>query len=214
MKKSHQARLDASTSDGEMARSVRRLGYVPPCVKDAFSWLPHAYAMKGRGKKARPYWFWEVGQGDLAAPPMNDGLRCVTCVFREPEWSQTYAGCSYSWLNDHDGECQMYWKVEEAVAHSPALATFCRKPRLQYPELELRPYLADGRTYAELPDFSPHLPNRYIGLLNYREWVNNTPAMQAIYQCAEAERLRRFRQWEIDKTIEVKGAFQLNLFLD
>jgi hypothetical protein len=214
-------RIPKNTRSGGQIATVERLGYVPPCVKDAFSWLPHPYGMVGRGKKAKPMWFWEAHLENRRPVPNGnpppailaaDGQRCHRCVFQEPAWSQNHAMCSHSWLNDHGGECRVFIDRDEFLEVQPGYARFCRPPKLADApdELMSRPYRPDGTLYSEYRS-SCNLPSGYVARLNMPKWY---AAAASLYGLVEQERLRRFWQWAREETTKQIGVFQLNMFLD
>ena len=80
-------RLPRNESAGQFIATVETLGYVPPCVRDAFSWLPHAVGERGRRRRDKEIiWSWEL-YNDPPPTPRPPGVRCSQCVFQEPRWS-------------------------------------------------------------------------------------------------------------------------------
>jgi hypothetical protein len=196
-----------NTRDGQFIAQVEALGWVPYCVQDAFSWLPHPW---GRANRTKPLaWFWEP-YGD-PPPPILDpqGGRCIECIFQEPPWSQSYARCSHSWLHDHDGDCQAFFARSRFLDLHPAYTDFCRPPSVPLQLLD-RPYRHDGTPYGSYRP-TANLPSGYCAWLNYRQWWDNGAA--GLYSATQNERLRRFWQWAADRSIEESGAYQPNLFL-
>ena len=204
-------RLPRNESDGKFIAQVEALGYVPPCVRDAFSWLPHPYVRRGRGRRAEVIWFWELHDERPPTPQEPPGSRCSQCVFQEPRWSQGYAGCSHSWLHDRDEDCRAFYVRDEILARFPSSAGICRPPNVEHPRLLSVPYWSDGSTYA---DFHPscNLPSAYYAWLNWRDWWMRSGG-QGVYAAIDRERLRRFWQWAEDESIRQIGFFQGNLFI-
>jgi hypothetical protein len=205
-------RLPRNTHAGQFVATVEKLGYVPVCVRDAFSWLPHPWGKAGRSRDSGLIWFWQGYAGEYGRPPSPEqpsGSRCRHCVFQEPSWSQGYAGCSHSWLHDRDDECRAFLDRAELLARLPGYAQFCQPPQVA-PELLHTPYWSDGTTYAA---FGPscNFPSGYYARLNVPEWVAS--GAERMYQAVEGERLRRFWQWAEEETIRRAGVFQPNLFL-
>ena len=203
-------RLPRNESAGQFIATVETLGYVPACVRDAFSWLPHAWGERGRRRRDKEIiWSWEL-YDDPPPAPRPPGARCNQCVFQEPRWSQGYAGCSHSWLHDQDGGCRAFFSRGEMLARFPSSAGICRPPGVEHPRLLHVPYWSDGSTYA---DFGPscNLPSGYCAHLNWRDWWEE--GGQGWYVEPERERLRRFWEWARAQTIRQAGFFQDNLFI-
>jgi len=212
-------RIAKNTKAGQTIAQVEQLGRVPPCVRDAFSWLPYPWGKIGHGKNAKKVWFWEYNATmparsqaapTLAPPPpiqAPSSERCNLCIFQEPEWSQGYAGCSHSWLWDHDGDCQAFYSRDELLARRPEFADFCKVPAL--PELEGdpvldRPYRPGGKPYSVFTA-SCHWPSAYIANLNMRAFAQYA---HSVYSAVMAERWRRFWQWAEEETLKREGRFQ------
>ena len=207
-----EGRLKRNTREGKWIESVRRLGQVPPCVRDAFSWLPHPLSKGKRGRGGRLIWFWMSHHQDqpdakfapAIAPP--DSERCYSCIFQEPAWSQGYAGCSHSFLRDKDGDCQAFVDRDELLAQHPSYHGVCQPPGIPADaDLHALPYWRDGTCCQ---DFKPsaNLPSGYHVRLNMRGWWND--GASTIYGASEHERLRRFWQWAEQITIEREGVYQ------
>lgn len=211
-------RIPRNVRGGQWIATVERLGCVPPCVRDAFSWLPHPYTVT-RGVVT---WFWmgknvERRRGgidyeaDPPTPQRPDSERCSSCIFQEPPWSQGYAGCSHSWLHDRDGDCQGFVARPEFLERQPSYAEFCRPPSLgDNIHLLPHPYWSDGTRYS---DFGPscNLPSGYHARISKPGWFEAGAC--SVYASLERERHRRFWQWARDKTAEETGAFQYNMFV-
>lgn len=208
--------ISHGTSSGQFIKTVEKLGYVPPCVRDAFSWLQHPFGRVGRGTKAQIIWFWQYYEGtEFGRPPeilKPDSARCGECVFQEPPWSQGYAGCSHSWLHNHDGDCQAFFSRAEFLKLRPDYAEFCVKPPLICDDTDVAhlgslAYWADGTCYDDLPHATLNIPSSYYASLNM-EWLHES----GLYSAIEAERLRRFWQWTEEEAKKV-GMYQYNMFL-
>lgn len=198
---------------GEMAAAVAQLGYVPPCVADAFSWLPHPFTQVGRGRKKKVLWFWEVYGDPPPAQSEWNGQRCGECIFQEPKWSQKYPRCAHSWCHDDDGDCQAFYSVDEFLEVNPSYADFCRVPTLDGSEHLLdTPYLPDGTTYRE---FKPccRFPSHHHARIDMTWWYQNE-AVRNTYAAVEYERLRRFQQHVAEETAREEGGYQMDMFLD
>lgn len=210
-------KLGRNVRNGRWISDVEQLGYVPPCVRDAFSWLPHGFIKHGRGKSARLVWDWQVRDGKPQTPQAPDSERCNRCIFQEPKWSQSYAGCSHSWLHDRDGNCQAFFDRAELIAKDARWAEFCKPPVLDdratdgddASALLAAPYLADGTRWIDIQP-SCNLPSAYYAQLNNRALMD---CFGKVYLWVEGERLRRFWEWARDEVTAETGSFQYNMFL-
>lgn len=208
-----QGRISRNTFDGKFIADVERLGFVPPCVRDAFSWLPFPVSKNGKGKKARLVWYWEAHDEPPPEIMSPDSPRCNECIFQEPAWSEGYAGCSHSWLHDRDGDCRAFMARQEVLELRPDYAKFCVPIRpvaeddLDWERLSSVAYWRDGTRFC---DFRPSLnfPSHFFASLN-ATWLDEV----GLYAELEQERLRRFLQWAKDETLKRTGMYQGNLFL-
>jgi len=198
-------RLPENSNEGKWIAYVERLGYVPPCVRDASSWLPHPYVQNKRGEMV---WYW-MAHGDPPPDIQPPGERCNDCIFQEPAWSQGFAGCSHSWLHDRDGDCQVFVDRTEFLERQPSYENFCHPPGLVDVHLETFPYWSDGTTYAEFTP-STNLPSGYFVRLNMPRLIRAGAAL--LYEVVDHERWRRFWQWAERVTVERLGAYQAGLF--
>jgi len=209
--------ISRNTKTGRWIYDVETLGYVPPCVRDAFSWLPHGWIKHGRGKSARLVWDWQTRDGGPHQPQTPDSDRCTRCIFQEPKWSQGYAGCSHSWLHDRDGDCRAFVDAKDMIERDQRWATFCHVPVLDpsmadgddVALLITSPYLPDGTRWMDLTA-SCNIPSSYYAQLNMPAFLN---FFQDVYGSLEIERLRRFRQWSADEIERETGFYQYNMFL-
>ena len=209
---SRPSHLPANTQDGKFIADVARLGWVPFCVRDAFSWLPHPVGHLPRRRKGPWVWNWDMQSEPPPTPMPPDSLRCNECIFQEPIWSEGYAGCSHSWLHDRDQQCRAFFARVEFLKLRPDYAQVCCPIRPDVPSedwerLSQTPYWSTGERFA---DFKPslHFPSHFYVTLNWE-------ALDEIgfYDEIEVERLRRFKEWTQAKTVETLGAFQLSLDL-
>ena len=203
-------------SDDSFARDVKRLGYVPFCVRDAFSWLPHSFTNFGTRKHPRIDWYWMQGGDDVPAK-QPCGKRCPDCIFQEPEWSQGHAACAMSWLNDDDGDCRAFISRQEFRAqHGTTFDEICmpmaptseEMDPATWARLAQAPYWSDGTPFTT---FQPSLnfPSEYYALLNWQEWYENGGGQ--LYAHTRRERMRRFEQYADDKELQKRGVLQLDL---
>ena len=90
--------------------------------------------------------------------------------------------------------------------------TLCKPPSILETGFEHgdAPYLADGTTYNEIEP-SCNWPSAYYAQLNRPRFFSFA---QKVYAAVEHERLRRFRQWTRERTVEETGAYQYNMFID
>jgi|GEM_PF-5118766 len=202
-------------SGDSFVRDVKRLGHVPFCVRDAFSWLPHPGGNTGTRKHPQYNWYW-VKQGDSAPAKLPCGQRCHNCIFQEPTWAQGHAGCTMSWLNDDDGDCRAFISREQIrEVHGTKFDDTC-VPMFPFEgiddatceRLANSPYWSDSTTFAS---FQPTLnfPSEYYARLNWETWYEN--GGWKLYAHTQAERMRRFMQYAGDKELQKRGVRQLDL---
>ncbi len=202
--------LPKNTRDGQFIALVEKLGFVPFCVRDAFSWLPHPVGHEPRRRSGPWIWFWEQHGDPAPTPEAPDSPRCNDCIFQEPPWSQGYAGCSHSWLHDKDQRCRAFFSRAEFLKQRPDYAQVCRPiqpdvPAADWARLSQVPYWSTGERFI---DFAPsaNFPSHFYATLNWEELDEID-----FYSSIEVERLRRFDEWKRSKTIETLGTFQLPL---